>query len=217
MTARPNDAPARPAPSDRIRRFVVETDRPLGPAGRHRYASVAEARGVPVAEAVLAVPGIAEIFVEGNAVTALRTEHVPWEHLETRVRDAIVTALEGGAASPAASPPVGPLSDDDMYEVVERVFRRDINPAVAQHGGAVELLDVQDGVVVVRMMGGCQGCGMANVTLRQGIEATLGRTVPGFRGIRDITDHAAGENPYFRGPPPPGASSPATSPLPVID
>jgi Fe-S cluster biogenesis protein NfuA len=51
---------------------------------------------------------------------------------------------------------------------------------------------------VVRMMGGCQGCGMANVTLRQGIEAQLKRLIPGLRGLRDVTDHASGENPYFK-------------------
>jgi Fe-S cluster biogenesis protein NfuA len=85
-----------------------------------------------------------------------------------------------------------------MFATVEQVFERDINPAVAQHGGKVELIDVQDGTVVVRMMGGCQGCGMANVTLRQGVEAHLRRMLPGFHGIRDITDHAAGEDPYFK-------------------
>lgn len=68
---------------------------------------------------------------------------------------------------------------------------------VARHGGKVELLDVQDATVVVRMMGGCQGCGMATVTLRQGIETALRQAVPGVRGIRDITDHSAGKNPYY--------------------
>jgi len=91
-----------------------------------------------------------------------------------------------------------PLDDDRMFEVVEDLFRTQINPAVAQHGGRVDLIDVEKGIVVVRMMGGCQGCGMANVTLRQGIEASLRRLVGGFQGIRDITDHAAGTNPYVK-------------------
>lgn len=188
-----------PASTDRIRRFVVEGGAPLAPPGRHRYASREAAQGVPVAEAVMAVPGIVEIFIEEHAVTALRREDVPWERLEEPVRYAISTALSGAAESESAPPPPPshPLADDEMYDLVSRILRRDINPAVAQHGGAVELLDVQGGVVVVRMMGGCQGCGMANVTLRQGIEQSLRRAVPGFQGIRDITDHAAGENPYF--------------------
>jgi Fe-S cluster biogenesis protein NfuA len=90
------------------------------------------------------------------------------------------------------------LDDDRMFDVVEEMFRSQINPAVAQHGGRIDLLDVEDGVVVIRMMGGCQGCGMANRTLREGVESSLKRAVPGFRGVRDITDHASGTNPYYK-------------------
>ncbi|MGD2135114.1 MAG: NifU family protein [Gemmatimonadales bacterium] len=89
------------------------------------------------------------------------------------------------------------VSDDRLYEVVDQVFREQINPAVAQHGGQIELIDVEDGIVILRMMGGCQGCGMANVTLRQGIDQSLRRTVPGYQGLKDITDHASGTNPYY--------------------
>jgi Fe/S biogenesis protein NfuA len=100
------------------------------------------------------------------------------------------------ASAPADSRAVG--GDDEMYEAVAELFEQQINPAVAQHGGKVELIDVQEGTVVLRMMGGCQGCGMANVTLRQGIETAIRRALPGFAGLKDITDHAAGTNPYFQ-------------------
>ena len=96
-----------------------------------------------------------------------------------------------------ASPTPPAVSDDAIYDVVDRLFREEINPMVARHGGKVELLDVQDATVVVRMMGGCQGCGMATVTLRQGIETALRQAVPGVRGIKDITDHGSGKNPYY--------------------
>jgi Fe/S biogenesis protein NfuA len=89
------------------------------------------------------------------------------------------------------------LSDDRIYDVVDGLFRDEINPMVARHGGKVELVDVQEATVVVRMMGGCQGCGMATVTLRQGIEAALRQAVPAVRGLKDITDHASGRNPYY--------------------
>ena len=89
------------------------------------------------------------------------------------------------------------MNDDQIFDQVDALFRTQINPAVDQHGGRVDLIDVEDGVVVVRMMGGCQGCGMADVTLRQGIEAALKRSIPEVHGIRDITDHAAGANPYI--------------------
>ncbi|MEX0691341.1 MAG: NifU family protein [Gemmatimonadales bacterium] len=182
------------ATHDRIRRFVVGGQHQLVPAGSHRFASLEEARGVPVAEAVLGVPGIAEVIVEGNEVLALRREDVAWDELEEPVRYAVELALEG---DPAARPTGAPLDDNAMFAFVARVLDHDINPAVSGHGGKVELVDVQQGVVVVRMMGGCQGCGMANVTLRQGIQKQLERAIPGFQGLTDITDHTAGTNPYF--------------------
>lgn len=89
------------------------------------------------------------------------------------------------------------MSDDQIYDAVARILRTEINPAVAAHGGKIEVLDVQDSVAVLRMLGGCQGCGMASVTLAQGVEATLRELVPGLRGVKDITDHSAGTNPYF--------------------
>jgi len=69
---------------------------------------------------------------------------------------------------------------------------------VAGHGGVIDLIDVRGGVVYIRMGGGCQGCGMADVTLRQGIEGMLAQHIPEVRGIVDITDHTSGANPYFQ-------------------
>jgi len=182
--------------TDRIRRFVVETGEPLAPPGRHHYMSADEARGNPIAEAVLAVPGVQEAMIEHDSVLVLRRDAVSWDDLEDRVAYAISTGLQAHATGAVAAGPE--LSDDGIYEIVDRMFQREVNPAVAQHGGRIELIDVQDGTVVVRMMGGCQGCGMANVTLRQGIESQLRRVIPQLRGIQDITDHAAGETPYFK-------------------
>jgi Fe-S cluster biogenesis protein NfuA len=183
--------------TDRVRRFVIEGDEPLaGGPGRHRYATLEAAGDQPLAQAILAVPGVQEVILEDNSVLVLRRGDAPWAAIEGRVSHAIADVLglelPGDEASGAALP------DDQVFDIVDRVFTRDINPAVAQHGGKVELIDVQDGVIVVRMMGGCQGCGMANVTLRQGIEAQLRRLIPGLRGLRDITDHGSGTNPYFK-------------------
>ncbi|HEX9631659.1 MAG TPA: NifU family protein [Gemmatimonadales bacterium] len=183
--------------SDRIRRFVLEAETPIAGPGRQRFATPEEAEAHPVAAAVMSVPGVQEVILEGNAVVVLRREDLPWDALEDRISYAIGAALglgPGGADEAAGEP----LPDDEIFALVARILERDINPAVAGHGGKVELLDVQDGTVVVRMMGGCQGCGMANVTLRQGIEAQLRRVIPGLQGLRDITDHTAGENPYFK-------------------
>jgi Fe-S cluster biogenesis protein NfuA len=183
--------------SDRILRFVLESETPLLGPGRHRFATPEEAQAHPVAAAVMSVPGVQEVILEGNAVIVLRRGDLPWEALEDRISYAIGTAV--GLDREGAADAVGEaLPDDQIFDLVARILERDINPAVAGHGGKVELIDVQDATIIVRMMGGCQGCGMANVTLRQGIEAQLRRVIPGLRGLRDITDHASGTNPYFK-------------------
>jgi len=74
---------------------------------------------------------------------------------------------------------------------------RNINPALAQHGGWVELIDVQKNNVFLRLGGGCQGCGAADITLKQGIEKAIRELVPRVGEILDTTDHASGRNPYY--------------------
>lgn len=92
-----------------------------------------------------------------------------------------------------------PASDAPIHERVKWVLESRINPMVASHGGRVGLVDVtDDNDVILQFGGGCRGCGMADVTLKQGIETTLRQEVPEVREVIDATDHASGENPYFR-------------------
>ena len=87
--------------------------------------------------------------------------------------------------------------DDPLAQQVQLVIDEQINPGVASHGGWVLLKDVKDNKAVVEMGGGCQGCGLSAVTLRQGIETAILQAVPGIEGIEDVTDHDEGENPYY--------------------
>ena len=91
-----------------------------------------------------------------------------------------------------------PLEDKDVKEKVQKILDEMINPAIASHGGFVDLLDVKENLVYLRLGGGCQGCGMVNVTLKQGIEATLKEEIPQIAGVIDQTDHAGGTNPYYQ-------------------
>ena len=93
----------------------------------------------------------------------------------------------------------GPLPqlEGPVAERVVQVVREMINPAIASHGGVAEVVAVEDDTVYVRLGGGCQGCGMATVTLSQGIESTLKQTVPEITKVVDVTDHAGGTNPYY--------------------
>jgi NFU1 iron-sulfur cluster scaffold homolog, mitochondrial len=189
---------AEPIDNGRCKFLVSE---PLHAGGVRRFASAEEARGSPLAEAIFAIPGadVAEVIVSGNLVTVVKRSPAPWQLVGKAVGQAIRAAVAGGQPAVAAKPFAAPgTSDDDaLYDRVADLFERDVNPMVARHGGRVELIDVQDAVVMVRMAGGCQGCGMADVTLRQGIEAMLHQHVPEVKGVVDITDHTAGSNPYF--------------------
>ncbi len=94
-----------------------------------------------------------------------------------------------------------PAADDVMPggELAARVaqaLEERVNPAVAAHGGRITLVGVQDNVAYVKMSGGCQGCGLAAVTLRQGVERMLKAAVPEIAGVQDITDHTSGRNPF---------------------
>lgn len=86
---------------------------------------------------------------------------------------------------------------DPIAVKFQELLDQEINPGVAMHGGYIELLDYQEGTAYVQMGGGCQGCGMATVTLRQGIEQRVRESIPEIEAIIDTTDHAAGSNPYY--------------------
>lgn len=90
-----------------------------------------------------------------------------------------------------------PTWDDPIAQRVQEVLDRQVNPGVASHGGQVSLERVVGDAAYVRLGGGCQGCGAADVTLRQGIEEAILGAVPELKRVLDATDHAAGTNPYY--------------------
>ena len=193
---------AEPIDDQRCKFMVSE---PVLAGGVRRFSSVADAQGSPLAEAIFAIPGldVSELIVSGNLVTVVKQSAAPWQAVGKAVGGAIRSAMAADvpAVAPARKPAPGDgsaVNDDELYEKVAKLFEEQVNPMVARHGGRVELIDVQDAVVMLRMGGGCQGCGMADVTLRQGIEGMLAQAVPQVRGIVDITDHATGANPYFQ-------------------
>jgi Fe/S biogenesis protein NfuA len=100
-------------------------------------------------------------------------------------------------ASPAISGrPAGDLTGEVPQRVLQ-VLEEQINPSIASHGGRADLVAVEESVAYLRLSGGCQGCGLASVTLSQGIEVAILDAVPEITRVVDVTDHASGENPYF--------------------
>jgi Fe/S biogenesis protein NfuA len=101
------------------------------------------------------------------------------------------------SAGPArGAPPEADLSGP-VAQAVLTVLDEEINPAIAAHGGRADLVAVDEGVAYLRLSGGCQGCGLASVTLSQGIEVAILDGVPEIESVIDVTDHASGDNPYF--------------------
>ena len=109
----------------------------------------------------------------------------------------IDTLTESGfkvdAPNAAIARPEGPLA-----EAVQKSLEEKVNPAVQSHGGFVELVAIEDDTAYLRFGGGCQGCGMINVTLKQGVEKVLFEDVPEIKKVMDVTDHASGSNPYYQ-------------------
>jgi len=91
-----------------------------------------------------------------------------------------------------------PQEMDTLADKINYVLNTEVNPSLAAHGGMVSLVEVTDkNEVVLRFGGGCHGCGMVDVTLRQGIEKALKEKLPDITAVIDITDHTQGENPYY--------------------
>lgn len=89
------------------------------------------------------------------------------------------------------------VKEGELKERLQKLLDESVNPAVGMHGGYVELLDVKESTVYLRLSGGCQGCGMADVTLKQGIERLIFDEVPEVTEVLDVTDHGSGTNPYY--------------------
>ncbi len=130
-----------------------------------------------------------EVVMEPESAKLLEGARVDW--IETLTESGF--KVENPNLAPIGSKPLeGPLADR-----VRQAIDQFVNPGVAQHGGQVTLVEVRDKIVYLQMGGGCQGCGMASVTLSQGIERILLEHVPEIEGIQDVTNHGDGENPYF--------------------
>lgn len=84
-----------------------------------------------------------------------------------------------------------------MIRKVEKLLDEQIRPALAAHGGNVEIVDIDNNILYLRLQGGCQGCASSKATLKDGIEQIVKRNFPMIEEVVDLTDHASGENPYF--------------------
>jgi len=166
-------------------RVQVASPSPLDP----RYEiSIIEQDDTTDADVVFEGNGF-DIVMESESVKLLEGASIDW--VETLNESGF--KVENPNLAPIGSQPLeGPMADR-----VRQAIDQFVNPGVAQHGGHVTLVEVRDNIVYIQMGGGCQGCGMASVTLSQGIERILRDQVPEIEGIEDVTNHQGGENPYY--------------------
>ncbi len=133
--------------------------------------------------------GAFALFIEKNSISALAEAMIDFE-----------TNAMGGELTIRAPGLKGerPADEAPLVERVNWVLEARINPMVASHGGLVSLVEITaENDIVLKFGGGCQGCGMIDVTLKNGVETTMKQELPEVRNVVDATDHTKGDNPYY--------------------
>lgn len=135
-----------------------------------------------------------KIIVPARDVENLRGATIDWS--DDLMKGGLMLVNPNTPSPAVGAPPPADLSGD-VAQRVKQVLDQQINPAIAMHGGSAELVAVEDDTAYLRLGGGCVGCGMASVTLSQGIEVAILEAVPEIDEVVDVTDHASGSNPYY--------------------
>lgn len=130
------------------------------------------------------------VFVSGDSV----------ERLEGATVDFVERMNESGfeiRPAPAKAPQTGGEVTGELADRVKEVLSAQVNPAVSAHGGEIVLRDVKGTEIFIEMAGGCQGCALSRMTLKQGVERMVRQAVPEITAVHDVTDHTSGDNPFY--------------------
>lgn len=176
-----------------LRIGLARGDEPSSPLSREYDISLVERDEKQKTEIAINVDGI-RVFLNLDTSNLLSGATVDWsdEGAGFRVETPRAERPQVPSRPDGAPALTGPLADR-----VQLVIDELINPRIAAHGGAVELMDVADDTMYIRMTGGCQGCAASAATLRMGVERMIKEEVPEIREVVDLTDHTAGVNPYY--------------------
>ena len=179
-----------------ICRFTVNRTLHIGTA---TFDNKDETEGFLLAQKLFEIEGITRVQLIGHLLVVSKTQEQDWRVLIEQVKEILEAFLVSSfALSEEQVEDRMMLIGRGTKEKIQYLLAHKINPGVAEHAGFVELIDVRDNNVYIRLGGGCQGCGAADFTLRQGIEAIIKKEVPEILQVLDVTDHAAGMNPYYR-------------------
>lgn len=178
------------------------------PGGPYAFSTAQAAAGSPLPHHLFELGVVTHVLIAGTVVTVTKRSDVEWGDLRKRI-GAIIREL-GVSAAPAVLDSVadidghrdgeGPRSEGELRVIIERLFEREVNPRVAAHGGSISMVGLDGDTLSISMHGGCQGCSSSQVTVKQSVEVMVKRVAPEITSIVDVTDHAAGKDPYLRGP-----------------
>ena len=173
-------------------------DRPVYAGGSAYFSNREAAEHSPLAKRIFEIPEVENILIAENQVTVTKSGHEPWPVIGKKIGAKIREHIQSN--EPAVNPEFEAAlpSESDLRDKVKDLLENEINPALGAHGGFVELIDVRRNSVYVRLGGGCQGCSSAKLTLKMGIEKLIRERIPEVGEVLDITDHAAGRNPYYQ-------------------
>ncbi|MFA6029357.1 MAG: NifU family protein [Elusimicrobiota bacterium] len=175
-------------------RFDVEP--PLKGTPPCYFEDKASAAGAPLAEALFALEGVRALKIAAGAVTVAREDAEDWPAFARTVATALQAHRASGKPALAPGAKSNVPSEAEIRAKVQDMLDKEINPALAGHGGGVELAGVHGAVVELRLLGGCQGCAHSRMTMRQGIERALRDAIPSLDDVLDVTDHGSGQAPY---------------------
>jgi Fe-S cluster biogenesis protein NfuA len=178
-------------------RFVV--DREVFSGGSYVCSNANQARGSLLLEALFVIPGITQVWIKDRMVTIQKATPSDWSTIGRQVGAAIRAQLLSGSPFMPPRNDLNPASTlaEDVSARIREVLEKQINPGVAGHGGKIDLIEVKGSAAYLKMSGGCQGCGAAQMTLKQGVEKALRASVPEITEVIDVTDHSGGKNPYY--------------------
>lgn len=177
------------ADDPRIMGFVL--DAPVQPGHGGPFDATSDA---PLPRALFGLPGVAALEVTEATLWVTKDAVADWADLKPQIAAVIRAVLDQTDTPLGTGAPTDP--DASLLRTVQDLLERQINPSVAAHGGHIAADRVEGGRVYLRMSGGCQGCASSAATLRQGVERMLRAALPQITEIIDVTDHAAGENPF---------------------
>ncbi|MCJ8276204.1 MAG: NifU family protein [Bdellovibrionales bacterium] len=166
-----------------------------------RYEDSTQALSSPVASKIFGFPWTEAITVGTNFVTVTKQDWVEWEVLEDPlsglIQEHFANQTEAIEENPEMESKADPKLDSPEAKKILTLIENEINPSLASHGGYVVLHSVENNNVYLEMGGGCQGCAMSYMTLKEGIEGAIKNVVPEIQQVIDVTNHNEGENPFY--------------------